>query len=221
MVPKVIHRFVRGIGVLLFAVVVWGGCANSPQDELAQVTASFSELKNSDAGQYIPDKIEAIQRHIGRATQLLKSNRFVNAEDEIQLARQQLQAALVEYKRKKIAAQQESQAVINCLALRLDSIRTAAITMPTLTYVDQNRSDIVRSHVNALRKQIGTFQKYLQQQNFLFVLQAAPVFRSRLNYVLQIMHDRRSREFRATPTTQTSPGDFTPGRPDLQARERE
>jgi len=221
MVSKVIHRFVRGIGVLLFFVVVWGGCANSPQDELAQVTASFSELKNSDAGEYIPDRLESIQGHLDRAARLIRSNRFVNAEDEVQLARQQLQTAYAEYRHKKISAQQKSQAVVNWLALRLDSIRTAASAMPTLTYVDQNRSDIVRSHLNALRKQIGIFQNYLQQQNFLFILRAAPVFRSRLNYVLQIMHDRRSREFQVTPSTQTSPGKFSPGSPNLQARERD
>ncbi len=158
------------MGIVMLVYIFGGACAHSPQDELNKARVLFASLEQSDALKYIPRDIQRLRSRIIQAETLIRSNQFMVAEQHIRACIKDIQRAFKTYQAKKEAAKAEAHAFMTYFETQLQRCITLAAEMPRLTYVEQNRYDIVRTRLKSLYRRLKLMQHQMQNREYLSVL---------------------------------------------------
>ncbi len=177
----------RGLAVVLLFVVFGGACAHSPQEELAKARAQFAELEQSGAAHYVLEDIQAIRSLLQHAELRIRANQFMLAQKEIQKSLLLIHQASQAFRERKANAEKESSQLIARFSDDLRYCLEHLKGMPRLTYVDQNRFDIVRFRLKGLRKRLQLFREYYGARQYLAILKEAPEVQQQFAFVKQLI----------------------------------
>ncbi len=197
----VVQNFLRAnrgwIWILLLGFL-GGACAHSPQDELQRARTEFAALENSEAVLYIPDEIQQIRGMLQQAEKQLRANQFLLAERSIREGLARIRKAAQLYADRRDRAQQLSRDFVHQLARQLHDYRKSLGALPRLTYVDQNRFDVIRMRLQQLDRHYVRFEQCLESGRYLTIIKEMSRVRRQLSAVQHLIEQGRKPSRRVT-----------------------